>query len=369
MRFERYRRATSCITGILLVGLSAPAVQAQARTERIDSIVRAAFNAGNFHGALLVAERDEVIYRGAFGMADRSTGAPNQPETLTPIYSITKPFTAIIVLQLVQEGRMDLDATLGHYLPDFRSSAVGRVTVHHLLSHTSGLPDYMLAIPGYMTYEPPNLTRDSVLALVRKLPLEFEPGRGFAYSNTGYVLLACIIEGVTGQSYDKLLDERIFQPLGMANSRWMETEAGSTMAHQYMPRFEREAPPVRIFPGEAGIVSTLDDMHRFGQAIGSPELLSSEMWALAFTPHARPEDATRPHPGTRFPHGYGFSLAEDTIAPGKTARRVSHGGVGYGGSAMFQHYPEYDWTIVFWNNVGGLRPQIPGLLEAVASAR
>lgn len=365
------RLATTSPIGVslLLLALSAHDSGAQTRTERIESIAQAAFDAGEFHGGLIVADGDNVLYRRAFGIADRESGTPNRPDTPTPIYSITKPFTAIILLQLVKEGRVDLGGTLRQYLPDFDFSEADRITVHHLLSHTSGIPDYMLAIPGYMNYQPPNLSRDSVLSIIETLPLEFPPGQGFAYSNTGFVLVARIIERVTGKSYGKVLEERIFRPLGMTNSHWMETEAGPTMARQYMPAFEKEAPPAMIFPGEAGIVTTLDDMLRFGQALGSPELLSPEMWALAFTPHARPEDATRPHPGTRFPYGYGFSVAEDTIAPGETILRVSHGGLGYGGSAMFQHYPDRDWTIVLWNNVGGLRPQIPGILEVLGSAR
>jgi CubicO group peptidase (beta-lactamase class C family) len=363
---ERFQRVL-CLSFTLFAITVAHEAEAQSRAQRIDSIVRAAFDSGAFHGGILVADGDEVIYRNAYGKADIPAGTPNRPETLTPIGSITKPFTAILALQLVQEGKLDLNGTLKQYLPSFSAPAADRITLHHLLSHTSGIPDYIFAIPGYMSSEPPNLSRDSVLSIIQGLPLEFEPGEGFAYSNTGYVLVGRIIELVTGNPYAQVLEERIFARLGMRSTHWMAIESGPTMARQYMPAFAGEAPEVEIFPGEAGIVTTLDDMLRFGRAIGSAALLSPRMWELAFTAHAQPESATRPHPGTRFPHGYGFSLAEDPDGSGATVRRVSHGGIGYGGSAMFQHFPDRGWTIVFWNNVGGLRPQIPGLVEALAA--
>lgn len=340
---------------------------AQPRTDRIEEIVGAQYESGRFNGALLVADGEEVIYRGAFGYSDQESGAANSPDMPFPIRSITKSFTAILILQLAEEGAVNLDGTLAEHLPSFSSDTAERITLHHLLTHTSGLPDYILEIPGYMEYEPPSITADSAMAFVADVPLEFEPGEGYAYSNTGYVLLAMIIERATGTAYGEVLEERIFQPLGMENTRWTPTEAAPGLPRQYLPGAEREAPVIRYFPGAAGIISTLDDMHIFASALGSPELLSPEMWERAFTPHADPANVARPHPATRFPYGYGFALAEAPIDTGRSARVAMHVGLGYGGSATLQRLIDGDAVVVSWNNVAGLPPFIPGILPVAAS--
>ena len=121
-------------------------------------------------------------------MANRAEGVPSAPGTPYPIHSITKAFTAVVVLQLVDEGALDLAGSVSQYLPDYAGPSSDGTTLHHLLSHTSGVPDYLFAIPGYVGPQPLNLPRDSVLALVGQMPLESEPGMGFGYTNTGYVL-------------------------------------------------------------------------------------------------------------------------------------------------------------------------------------
>ena len=356
------RFGLSCLAGLLVLawGCVGEDPEILALTARIDSIVQAKFDAGEFHGGLLVARGDNVLYRGAVGMADRAGGVPSTPETRYPIHSITKSFTAIIVLQLVSEAVLDLAGTLQQYVPNYAGTASDRITLHQLLSHTSGVPDYLFAIPGYLGPEPPNLPRDSVLTLVASLPLEFEPGTGLGYSNTGYVLLALVIEEVTGQTFAETLQERLFDPLEMNNSRWQETEVGQGIAVQH--RGDVEAPDVILFPGEAGIVSTLDDMHRFASALGSTQLLPTEMWELAFTGHGLPEDAVRFHPAHMSPNGYGFGLAD---VPGMvpSVRIVQHGGQGLGGTTMMQRVIDGDGVLLLWNNIDGLTPLLPDVLD------
>jgi CubicO group peptidase (beta-lactamase class C family) len=333
---------------------------------RVDSIVSERVSAEGFQGGLLVARGSDVVHRGATGTADRARAVPNTPETPNPIHSITKSFTAIVVLQLVEEGVLALDGTLDEYVPSYRGSAADRTTLHHLLSHTSGIPDYLFAIPGYLGPEPPHLSRDSVTALVGAMPLEFEPGEGFGYSNTGYVLLGKIVEDVTGRSYAEVVRERIFDPLGMADSRWTPDDSGEGVSVQYDG--DTVAPDALILPGEGGIVSTLDDMHRFALAIGSPELLSPESWELAFTPHARPEDALRFHPAHTSPYGYGFSIEEREAGPGRTIRFALHGGQGYGGGSMLERQIGGEAIGFRWSNVSGPPLDLSEALRVVAEA-
>jgi len=368
MRRPSHSIAACYLIGIafLIAGCGGEDPERAALAARLDSIVQAHFAAGEFHGGVLLARGEDIVYRGAFGDADLAAGIPNRPETRYPIHSITKSFTAIIVLQLAEEELLTLDGPIERYLPDYQGTASDRITLHHLLSHTSGVPDYIRAIPGYFSSEPPNLPRDSVLSLVGSMPLDFEPGEGFGYSNTGYVLLGKMIEEVTGNSFADALEKRIFGPLGMADSERMSVAMGQGIAVQHLDG--GVAPVEFVLPGEGGIISTLDDMRRFAAALGSTELLSADKWELAFTPHADPADAIQFHPAQVSPHGYGFGLSEVSTSSGRILRVVQHGGQGLGGTAMMQRLIDGDGILLLWNNIDGLVPFMPDALQVLADS-
>jgi CubicO group peptidase (beta-lactamase class C family) len=345
---------------------------AQPPADEIENFFHSAFEDGHFHGAALVARGNDVIYRGAFGLADFEHELSNRPEMPFPVRSITKSFTAILVLQLVEEGKLRLDGTLHEYLPEYPSSAADRITIHQMMTHTSGLPEFMLSMPGWMEYDPPDISADSALAFVAGLPLEYDPGNGYAYTNTCYVLLGQIIERITGRQYAEILEERILAPLEMHDTQWIAVlQSVPGVARQHLPGRQDEAPQFSAYIGASGIVSTLDDMLRFGLGLNSNQLLDSESWSLAFTPHALPENEVRFHPATQVPFGYGFALPGSAAPGGNPDRIALHAGMGYGGSAMFIRFLDEDWTVVFWSNRGG-PPMIPGLMpflmETIATA-
>jgi len=193
------------------------AIFAQSKIDKIDKLIQAYHDLGQFSGTALVAEKGKVIYKKGFGMANIEWNIPNQPDTKFRLGSVTKQFTAMLILQLVAEGKIDLEGDLSDYLPYYRKDVGEKVTVHHLLTHTSGIPSYT-GLPIFQ-----NISRDpyGVDEFVQKYcsgDLEFEPGSKFAYNNSGYFLLGAIIENVTGETYEKMLQERIFKPLGMKNS-------------------------------------------------------------------------------------------------------------------------------------------------------
>jgi CubicO group peptidase (beta-lactamase class C family) len=362
------RGAVSCASVVASAVILVLAVQpraAQTRAQTVEALVRSRYAAGQFHGGILVADGTETVYEGAVGLADRERQVPNRVSSQFGLYSLSKPFTAILVLQLVADGALDLQDTIGTHLPSFGSGAARRITVHQLLSHTSGLPDYLLTIPGYLDCEPPGLSRDAALRVVAGMPLEFEPGSAFAYSNTGYVVLGEIIERVVGEPYAQVLAERIANPLGMSRTRWMARPSGPDLARRYLPA-GGAAPTETYFAGDAGIVSTLADMRRFAAALGSSSLLPARLWDLVFAVHGRPENASRAHPVHEFPYGYGFSLAELPVSPGVTSRATLHGGMDCGGSAWLARFLDADRTVLVWNNQGGIPPGLPGLIEALA---
>ena len=322
---------------------------------------------GEFHGGVLIADGADDLYQDAFGAADL-IGTPNSSDARYHIFSITKPFTAILTLQLVQDGKLALSDTLSAHLPELNIPNADIITIHHLLAHQSGVPDYLFAIPGYMSDSPPNLSRDEIVERVQQSDPDFQPGEAYLYSNTGYVLLSMILETVTEEAYADLLKARIFEPLGMDASAWTDLPVNaiemSLISNDGMSIVAAE----RMQTGEAGIVSTLPDMHRFAMAIGTDTLMNAEMWELAFTPHSDPSNAFRPHPVTFTPYGYGFTLIEASDSENRAIRIAMHGGLGQGGSASMERGIEDDWIVLYWNNRGGIPPITSSFREAAIQA-
>ncbi|MEO8217709.1 MAG: serine hydrolase domain-containing protein [Acidobacteriota bacterium] len=171
-----------------------------------------------FNGSALVAEHGKVILAKGYGKANFEWNIPNTPDTKFRLGSITKQFTSMVIMQLVQEGKIELDAPMSRYLPQYRKDTGDRITIRNLLTHTSGIPNYT-ALPGFMT----DVSRDpyTTVDFIQKYAsgdLEFEPGTKFNYSNSGYFLLGAIIEELTGKTYEQNVQERIFGLLGMTSS-------------------------------------------------------------------------------------------------------------------------------------------------------
>src|SRR5919106_6486681 len=174
---------------------------AQDHAAKIQELLALAHKYRQFNGTALVAENGKVVYKGAFGPANIEWNIPNTPDTKFRLGSITKQFTAVLTLQLVEQGKIKLDGKISDYLPDYRKDIGEKVTVHHLLTHTSGIPSYT-GQPGFFA----NVSRNpyKVSDFVKQYTsgnLEFEPGTKYAYNNSGYFLLGAIIERITGKTY------------------------------------------------------------------------------------------------------------------------------------------------------------------------
>src|SRR6266446_8440843 len=178
---------------------------AQDKAGKIDQLISLYNKYGQFNGSALVADNGKVIYQKGVGLANMEWNIPNTPGTKFRLGSITKQFTATLILQLVEQGKIKLDGKLSDYLPDYRKDTGAKVTIHNLLSHTSGVPSYT-SLPGFFS----NVSRNpfAVDDFIKKYAsgdLEFEPGTKFVYSNSGYFLLGAIIEKVTGKPYEQVL--------------------------------------------------------------------------------------------------------------------------------------------------------------------
>jgi CubicO group peptidase (beta-lactamase class C family) len=331
-----------------LIIVAAISLCAQEAALKIDEILTRYHANGQFNGTVLVSEGGKVIYKKGFGLANMEWNIPNTTDTKFRLGSITKQFTAAIVLQLVNEGKIDLNEKLSHYVPEYPKTTADRVTIHQLLNHTSGIPSYT-SLPNFMRdkvrdpYTPMDLVK-----VFWEMDLEFEPGSRFRYNNSGYHLLGVIIEKVTGKPYADVLQERIFNPLKMGasgydlNQHLLAKRAGAYA--RTLDGFENASYLDMSIPYAAGsLYSTVEDLYLWDQALYTDKVLPTKSMQLMFTPALDN-------------YGYGWTIRK-TQAPG-TQRQITvigHGGGIHGFSTLIERIPEDKHLIVLLNNTGGTR--------------
>ncbi|MEO0556986.1 MAG: serine hydrolase [Bacteroidota bacterium] len=321
----------------------APLTYAQEVSEQIDAYLTASSDYGLFNGTVLVADGGEVIYEKGFGHADMTWDIPNTPETRFRIASLTKQFTAALVLRLVEAGRLDLDAPISTYLPDYPAAQAENVTLHHLLSHTGGVPEHT-SRPDLNEIMRQNYEPIDFLAFFAEEPLDFEPGSQFAYSNSGYYLLGVIIETVTGRSYASALQEVLLDPLGLDATTYDPfPEIAPQMAHGYMPSGLNyvNAPYLDTsVPYAAGmLISTARDLFTWTEALHGGEVFDNA------------ETLTRMTTPVLDDYAYGLGVSTLPFAGG--VRAIAHSGGIPGFSTMLIHFPEDDRTVVVLDNTQG----------------
>ncbi len=294
-------------TALLLLSTAAAASGNDVRS-RLDAYLTAAHRAEPLSGVVLVAHEGRVLYTRTFGDADPEWPQPHVVEGRFRIASITKPFTAVLTLRLVQAGKLRLDAPISEYLPEYRQDVGSRVTVEHLLNHTSGIPDYV-NLPGFWLEELPRRhTREELITKWMSRDLAFEPGTQARYNSTGFYLLGVIAERVTGKPYGEALREWVLAPAGLKETGY---DAPGTMLQRRVRGYVRTvtglvpAPYSDITNVEAsgGMYSTAMDLWRFDRALMSGTLLSKE---LSF--------------------GLGWYVGERELAPGVRIPVHEHGG-------------------------------------------
>jgi CubicO group peptidase (beta-lactamase class C family) len=300
-----YRRA--CLFSLLAILAFQVSAVAQSKATRIDDLVSLYNKYGQFNGSVLVADNGKVLYQKGLGLANMEWNIPNAPDTKFRLGSITKQFTSTLILQLVEQGKIKLDGKLTDYLPDYRKDTGDKVTIHNLLSHTSGIPSYT-SLPGFFQ----NVSRNpfTVGDFIKKYAsgdLEFEPGTKFVYDNSGYFLLGAIIEKVTGKPYEQVLKENIFDPVGMKNSgydRWGTILNKRATGYSRTPRGYQTAPYLDMsIPYAAGsLYSTVEDLYLWDQALYGEKILSAKSKELMFKPNLNN-------------YGYGFVMIKATFAP------------------------------------------------------
>jgi CubicO group peptidase (beta-lactamase class C family) len=313
------------------------------KAAKFDEVMALASKYQTFNGAVLVAENGKVIYKKGFGLANMEWNIPNTPETRFRLGSITKQFTATLILQLVEQGKIKLDGKLSDYLPDYRKDVGEKVTIHQLLTHTSGIPSYT-GLPGFIRDVSRNpYTVDEFVKKFASNDLEFEPGSKFSYNNSGYFLLGAIIEKITGRPYEQVIKEKIFEPLGMKNSGY---DHAATILEKRASGYIKtrdgylNAPYLDMsLPYAAGsLYSTVEDLFLWDQALYTDRLLSEQSKAVMYKPYLQN-------------YAYGWVITKAKLGSGpETVTSIGHNGGINGFNTLLVRYPEQRNLIVLLDN-------------------
>ncbi len=305
----------------------------------LDAYIKALEKHQNFHGSVFVAKDGEVLLNKGYGFADFEQNTNNISQTKFAIGSITKQFTAMAIMQLNEKGLLSVEDKISKYFPDFPNG--DSITIHNLLTHTSGLTNYT-NLSEFLDIDLNNKDPMKTIELINNLPLEFEPGKEFSYSNTNYVLLGMIVENITDMSLEDYLQKNIFTPLNMSNTGSYYIE------NNQFPDATPYTGFLEIYPvddelvltqayGAGNIYSTVEDLYRWDRALSTEQLVKKETLDKIFT-----EYITMPGAGS---YGYGWMIADTDMG-----RQIFHGGNTMGFTANIARYPEKDLVVVILTN-------------------
>ena len=328
------------------VAASGLAAAGQDPAARIDEIVREELTRQRIPGAAVaVIRKGETIKAAGYGLANVEHDVPVTPETIFQSGSVGKQFTAALVMLLVQDGKLSLDDTLGRFFPE-APAAWQRIRVRHLLTHTSGLPDYTSGTIDYRR----DYTEEELASFAYGLTLEFEPGSRWNYSNTGYVLLGILVRKATGRFYGDVLRDRVFEPLGMKTARVITEEdivkhraAGYERRGAELKNQDWVAPRLNT-TADGSLYLSLRDMIAWDAGVRAGSILRPETWKQVFAPVTL-------NSGKTYPYGFGWSV--DTFA-GRPSHR--HGGGWQGFRTDIVRYPADDLTVIVLANLAQADP-------------
>jgi CubicO group peptidase (beta-lactamase class C family) len=319
---------------------------------RMDAAAKAQATGGRFMGSVLVARGDTVLFEKSYGTANVEWGIPNAADTKFRIGSLTKQFTAAAILLLEERGKLKVEDPIARFIPS-SPDRWQAVTIHQLLNHTSGIPDFT-NLPEHRLWQRSPATPEEIVRHFRDLPVDFAPGEKFRYSSSGYILLALIVERVSGQSFEAFLRENIFVPLAMKDTGY---DSNTTLLPHRAAGYTPDAGGLANAPyvdmhvpyGAGALYSTTHDLLRWTTALFGGRVLSPAALQKMIAP-------------ARNNNGYGL-----VVGPlnGRTA--IRHGGMIEGFSSHLAYYPESKITVAVLANVyGPAAAELAAQLTAVA---
>lgn len=348
----RHRILLTLVALSLLCSLTAQSSRIDSLDEALELLAADGYLSGN----LLLAEDGEILLRKSYGYSDFDNKTPLPEEAVLELASVSKQFTAAAISLLAADGKIELDGPIVKYLPEL--AAYPDLTTRDLVHHIGGLPDYM-GMAGEVDDVPEFVTNQFVLDFLRdkKPEREFAPGEKFSYSNTGYLVLASLVERVSGQTFGDFLSERIFKPLGMTNSevyrrRYEQDRKVEGFVPGYVWNEDHYVIPDSLEDmgfvitldgvfGDGMVNSTLDDLYRWDRALASGKLLDTTM---LFTP-GQTEDGTTT----------GYAFGQGVRQHPKYGYTISHSGGWPGVVTYIYRFPETDRTLILLRNDGGGR--------------
>ncbi|MHB0754909.1 serine hydrolase domain-containing protein [Polaribacter sp. M15] len=306
---------------------------------KIDSLLQRVHKRHDFHGAVLVAKNKKIVYENQIGYADFRTKTPITKASTFQLASVSKQFTAAAIMLLKERNQLQLTDTVNNYFPNFPYK---NITITHLLNHTSGLPKYFWIAEHEWKedYAPTNTDLINVLPLT-KAQRFFKPGRNFDYSNTGYFVLASIVEKVSGTSFRNFLQKNFFEPLGMHNTYVYSYQNDSVRKNQLTGyRLYRGWRHLKIgstvndaIVGDKNVYSTLEDLYKWTCGLNAKQLLSKESLDLMYT-------KGKTIYGRKIPYGFGFRLDRNND------KNIYHYGKWNGFSTALTNYLEDDLVVI-----------------------
>jgi CubicO group peptidase (beta-lactamase class C family) len=318
-------------------------------TGEFDKLLSAQFKPGETGCAALVAIKGEIVYKKAFGLANIELNVPMQPDMVFRIGSVTKQFTAIAILQLMEQGKLSLQDEITKYIPDYPTQAY-KITIENLLTHTSGIKGYT-DVPEFGKYIKDDLKPAEAIDKFKNLPMEFAPGTKWNYSNSGFFLLGFIIEKVSGKTYQEYIEENLFKTAGMTNSLYgSDKKIIKNRAYPYDPDGDKivNADYISMFlPYSAGaIMSTVEDLYKWNRALISYKLVKKETLEKAFTEYKLTD-------GKGTGYGYGWFLSQVQGSP-----TIEHAGGINGYLSNTIYLPKEDVFVAVLSNNTGKAPNL-----------
>jgi D-alanyl-D-alanine carboxypeptidase len=311
--------------------MAAPPAPETALAAKIEAVMAPLYRPGEPGAAIIVRKDGKTVFRKGYGTADIELNVTVEPDMVFRLGSITKQFTAMSILMLAQEGKLGLQDEITKFLPDYPTQGK-RITIEHLLTHTSGIQSYT-DMPEWLPLWRKDFTLKELIDLFKDKPMQFEPGRSWAYNNSGYILLGAIIEKISGKTYEEFVTDRIFKPLGMKSSYYGSTER---IIPRRIPGYQAgkggfvNAPYLSMTqPYAAGsLLSTVDDLAVWSDAVFAGKLVRKEWLDKAFTPYKLAN-------GESTGYGYGWFVGDFA-----GHRSIEHGGGINGFSTYEMTFPE-----------------------------
>lgn len=363
-----YARYMNTLAKTFLTLLIASAARLQG--DEIDTYLQRAMERQHVPGlSVLVAKEGQITKSAAYGQASIELHVPATTNSVFELASLTKPFVATAIILLAQEKALEIDDPISRYI-DNTPAEWKQITIRHLLSHTSGIKDYLER--EEMT--PYDLSREKILEIITRVPLQFASGEKWSYSNSGYVLLGMIIDKAAGKDFRRFIEDKIFKPLQLTHTTWRQSDAiHENLSEGYFwlgPGGLRNAGLFKYMVsnrGDAGILSTSGDIAKFAAALRSGVFLKPDLRDMMWTP-ATTKSGAKPQ------YGLGWFVGEVN-----GHRHIYHPGQNPLGASILSIYPEDNLAIVLLANGGGAYPQglglglarqlIPGLMPKAAAIK